>query len=136
MYQTILIPIDLAHAEVSSDMIRAASKLGKDGARLILLNVIEDIPAYVAAELPRSMLADTQENARKDLKGIARSEHISADIDVRTGHPATAILSAVVDQGADIAIIASHRPGLQDYLLGSTAARVVRHAKCSVLVMR
>ena len=36
----------------------------------------------------------------------------------------------------DCVVIASHRPGLQDYLLGSTAARVVRHAACSVHVLR
>ena len=33
-------------------------------------------------------------------------------------------------------VIASHDPGLADYLLGSTAGRVVRHAHCSVLVVR
>jgi len=40
------------------------------------------------------------------------------------------------EKGVDLIIIASHRPGLQDYFLGSTAAKVVRHAKCSVLVIR
>ncbi len=33
-------------------------------------------------------------------------------------------------------VMASHRPGLQDYLLGSTAARVLRHANCSVYIVR
>ncbi len=37
---------------------------------------------------------------------------------------------------ADLIVMASHRPELQDYLLGPNAARVVRHAKCSVLVVR
>ena len=40
------------------------------------------------------------------------------------------------ESGADLLIIASHRPGLQDYFLGSTAAHVVRHAACSVHVIR
>ena len=39
-------------------------------------------------------------------------------------------------QDADVIVIASHDPGLADYLLGSVAARVVRHAHCSVLVVR
>jgi nucleotide-binding universal stress UspA family protein len=38
--------------------------------------------------------------------------------------------------GADLIIMASHRPGLADYLLGPNAARVVRHFKGSVLVVR
>ena len=46
------------------------------------------------------------------------------------------ILETAEDEGADLIIIASHQPGIQDYFLGSTAARVVRHAQCSVLVTR
>ncbi|ENT3205198.1 universal stress protein, partial [Salmonella enterica] len=37
---------------------------------------------------------------------------------------------------ADMVIIASHRPDITTYLLGSNAAAVVRHAECSVLVVR
>lgn len=36
----------------------------------------------------------------------------------------------------DCVVIGSHKPGLRDYFLGSTAARVVRHAKCAVHVLR
>jgi nucleotide-binding universal stress UspA family protein len=46
------------------------------------------------------------------------------------------ILETAKEIGADLIVIASHRPGLQDYFLGSTAARVVRHAECAVLVDR
>jgi nucleotide-binding universal stress UspA family protein len=33
-------------------------------------------------------------------------------------------------------VIGSHRPSMAIYLIGSNAARIVRHAKCSVLVVR
>ena len=36
----------------------------------------------------------------------------------------------------DLIVMASHRPELQDYLLGPNSARVVRHAKQSVFVVR
>ena len=39
-------------------------------------------------------------------------------------------------QPAELVIIASHRPDITTYLLGSNAAAVVRHADCSVLVVR
>ncbi len=43
----------------------------------------------------------------------------------------------VADQiGVDLIIMSAHRPELEDYLLGPNAARVVRHARCSVLVVR
>ncbi len=46
------------------------------------------------------------------------------------------ILKAVEETGCDLIVMASHRPALKDYLLGPNAARVVRHANCSVLVVR
>ena len=47
-----------------------------------------------------------------------------------------AILAAAEERNADLIVIASHRPGLQQFLLGSTASRVVRHATCTVFVKR
>jgi nucleotide-binding universal stress UspA family protein len=46
------------------------------------------------------------------------------------------ILRASRDAGADLIVMASHRPEMKDYLIGANAARVVRHADCSVLVVR
>jgi len=37
---------------------------------------------------------------------------------------------------ADLVVLASHRPSLMDWLIGSHAFHVVRHAKCSVFVVR
>ena len=56
---------------------------------------------------------------------------------VRAGDIIRQVDGDVVKDNTDlISKIASHQPGLQDYFLGSTAAKVVRHATCSVLVMR
>jgi nucleotide-binding universal stress UspA family protein len=46
------------------------------------------------------------------------------------------ILTFAGKHGIDMIVMASHRPELKDYLLGPNAARVVRHAECSVLVVR
>ena len=40
------------------------------------------------------------------------------------------------DIGAEMIVMASHRPEMKDFLLGPNAARVVRHAKRSVTVIR
>ena len=37
---------------------------------------------------------------------------------------------------ADLIVLASHRPAMKDYLLGTNAVSVVRHAPCSVMVVR
>ena len=60
--------------------------------------------------------------------------------DVKTevvrGRPGSTITDFAKEHGIDCIVIESHRPGLQDYFIGSNAARVVRHASCSVHVVR
>lgn len=46
------------------------------------------------------------------------------------------ILRAADKLNVEVIVIGSHRPELKDYLLGPNAARVVRHAKQSVYVVR
>ena len=49
---------------------------------------------------------------------------------------ALARLAEAEDWGADLIVVGSHRPTMATYLLGSNAKTIVRHAKCSVLVVR
>jgi universal stress protein F len=46
------------------------------------------------------------------------------------------ILKAAQTIQADLIVMGSHHPELKDYLLGPNAAKVVRHADCSVMVVR
>lgn len=46
------------------------------------------------------------------------------------------IITAANKLGVDAIVMASHTPELSDYLLGPNSARVVRHAKQSVFVVR
>lgn len=137
--KTILVPIDIAEEAAGT----AALKLGRDlakmrGGKLVLLNVLEQVPGYVVAQLPEGFHESALPAAASRLKEIAREQELgeTAEIVVREGHPPTEILELASEIGADMIVIASHSPGLVDYFLGSVAARVVRHADCSVLVAR
>lgn len=136
MYNTILVPIDLAHAERGKPMIEVARRLASEDGTVVLLNVVEAIPAFVEAELPTGTIEKHVEEAQSSLSAMATAANLKAKAEVRAGSAPTAILETAQEIGADLIIVASHKPGLSDYLLGSTAARVVRHAKCSVLVSR
>ena len=52
------------------------------------------------------------------------------------GHTARALIDYAEKVGADCIIVVSHKPGVSDFFLGSTAARIVRHAPCTVIVLR
>jgi len=136
MYKTILVPVDLAHTERCQPMIEVARKLGGEGSRIILLYVEEQVPNWIASELPAGILEKSSESAHSELKAMANAAALRADVEIRSGHSHNTILSVADEMDADLIVIASHKPGLQDYFLGSTAAKVVRHAGCSVLVVR
>ena len=55
---------------------------------------------------------------------------------IEMGHPARKIIDYAHENGFGCIVIGSHKPDLTDYFLGSTAARVVRHAQCAVHVHR
>ena len=136
MYQTIIVPIDLNNPEKASAMLDAAERLGGQSTKIVLLNVIEAVPSYVAVHLPEGHLERVRTEASEELNRIAKSAALETEIEVRYGHASAEILTMADKKQADAIIVASHRPGLEDYFLGSTASRVVRHAKCSVVVIR
>ena len=138
MYKTILVPIDLTRPETAEPIIEIARRIGDKDVRIVLVNVVEEVPVFVTADLQPlgGCLERAHENADKELKAIAKAAGIKPDFEVCVGKAPPAILDVAEKQEADLIIIGSHKPALQDYLLSSTAARVVRHATCSVLVVR
>ena len=139
MYKKILAPVDLAHPETARHMVSVARKMADAGkAEIVLLNVVPDLPGYVAAELPSDILKKVITEAEQQLADIAKEVDLDGNIKVelRSGRPHSRILQVAEEIGADLIVIASHQPGLGDYLLGSVAGKVVRHAQCSVLVER
>ena len=130
MYNNVLVPVALDHAPTAEAALKAARLLAGTDGTIRALTVIEGIPPMVANELPAGML----EHQREACAGEGRSEPVEAH--VVTGHAARTILDYAEQMKADCIVIASHDPGIQDYFLGSTAARVVRHAHCSVHVVR
>ena len=136
MYKNILVPIDTGHVVEGKSIIDLAVQHASDGAKITLLNVVEDIPNWAAVNLPADLIDKSIETVQSELKAIATASGIKMDVEVRTGHSYNTILDVAEEKNIDLIIVASHRPGLQDYLMGSTAAKVVRHASCSVLVVR
>lgn len=135
MYKSILIPVDLANVTKVNDLIDHASSHSSNS-KIILLNVVEDIPSWAAVELPRGILDKSVKSSLEKLEALAASVSIEVEVEVRVGHPYQTILEVAKEKSVELIIVASHQPKHQNYFLGSTAAKVVRHATCSVLVIR
>ncbi|MEX0281467.1 MAG: universal stress protein [Arenibacterium sp.] len=135
MYHNILIPIALDHEHDVSRAIAIARSLVAEGGRITALHVAESVPGYVSQYLPPGHTEQMRAEQLESLKElIANSDDIEAEL--IPGHSSNTILEYATNHKSDLIIIDSHRPGLQDYFLGSTAARVVRHAHCAVHVIR
>lgn len=139
MPKKILVPVDVNHIEPTKAMMKQIGELtGNKDTQLVLLNVIPEIPGYVAIQLPEDVLKDAAKDAQASLKLLASTHGVESQstIQIAQGNPAQQILQTAQNEDVELIVIGSHQPGLTDYLIGSVAARVVRHAKCSVLVVR
>jgi len=139
-YRTILVPIDLSEFELSKSAIQRAAAVAEDsGGALRLINVQSLLPPMMMDYVPVDYDAAQQERAEAQLAQAALGvplpqERVSTR--VRIGGIYQQILAEAEEFGADLIVIGSHRPAMSTYLLGSNATSVVRHAKCSVLVVR
>lgn len=136
MYRKIIVAIALGGIDKGEIILRKAASLLDAGGEIIALNVVEDVPTYVAVELPANIVEDAMKEGRDKLAALIARTGIPATIEIRNGPPAKAIISTAESLGADLIIVASHIPDFSNYFIGATADRVVRHAKCSVLVDR
>lgn len=135
MYKHILVPISFDDDRDAAGALNAAQTLADKDGQITLLHVIEQIPPYVASQIPQDIMEANLKTSEVALAELA-TPIANAKSSVIHGHSSRAILDWAADHKPDCIVIASHRPGMQDLLLGSTAAKVVRHAACSVHVVR
>jgi nucleotide-binding universal stress UspA family protein len=136
MYKKIIVPVEMGQLEKGEKILKKAKALLDEGGEIVLLNVAENIPGYLTIDLPPDFIGTSVREAEERLKSLAATFDLDPHVMVKVGSPAREIIAAADELSADLIIIASHRPNLTNYLLGSTADRVVRHANCSVLVDR
>ncbi|WP_294608870.1 universal stress protein [Roseovarius sp.] len=134
MYKKIIVSLSLDHG-ISEPAIEAAQKLIDEDGEIIAIHVHEPLNPSV-----RSYVDEDAVNAALGAARDRLAERVAPFPGVKTrlitGHSGRAITDFAREWGADCIVIGSHKPGLSDFLLGSTAARVVRHAPCSVHVLR
>lgn len=134
MYQKIIVSLSLDHG-IAQKAIQVARAMRSDGGEIIAVHVYEPLQGSVNAYVTEESVANAVKSAK-----AALAERVANEPDVESvlikGHSGRAITDYAEKIGADCIIVGSHKPGLRDFLLGSTAARVARHSPCSVHVLR
>lgn len=135
MYRNILVPVALDRDHSVDPALGVARRLLSEGGKITALHVMEAVPGYASQYMPEGHFEQRHAQMEDALREeLADNKDVGGV--VMSGHPGRSIIDWAEDHDIDLIVIASHRPGLQDYFLGSTAARVVRHASCAVHVLR
>jgi nucleotide-binding universal stress UspA family protein len=144
-YDTLVVPVDLspAAAEVVEHAVSLAKGLGTG--RVVLVHAVEP-PSGVELEdpVPEDLGADVFDLLRREARDRIQPQldhfgalGIPAQLEVRSGPAAQAILDVATEVGADLVVMGTRgRTGLRRMVMGSVAESVLRQARVPVVVVR
>lgn len=135
MNSHILIPVALDHEPIVPAKIALARRLLEPGGKITLLTVLESIPGFVSEFVTVASENHLTTKIREKLAQVAGDEG-DISVEVTAGKPGVEIVTYAQTHDVDLIIVGSHKPGVSDYFLGSTAARVSRRAPCAVYIQR
>jgi nucleotide-binding universal stress UspA family protein len=140
MYKRIVLAVDLLEPTSSPKGLTQAVELAKTGdGELRLVNVQPVMPATFMEYVPVDFDAEQEKRAKEALDVILGGIDLPAErksAATRAGGIYHELLEEATEWDADLIVVGSHRPVMSDYLLGSNAKTIVRHAHFSVLVVR
>ena len=147
MYARILLPIDFSeHSKITVSYARRIAL--KNNSTVYLLHVFQ-APDYVVTPYPSRSQNSSEVQAQLNAAEMDANEHLRAASKelsecgvkttpiLRVGYPLEEIVLMANHYDVDLIVIGSHgRSRMTRLLLGSTAERVVEHARCPVLVVK
>jgi len=141
MSNTVLAAVDLVHPQQQAVILKKARQLADlEDAVLAVITVIPDfgmsiVGSYFEKGVEKKAMQAASEQLHRlvaDVLGAnAKVKHIVAH-----GNAYEEILDLASKLDVSLIVMGAHKPNFQDYLIGPNAARVVRHSKCSVHVIR
>ena len=141
MYKKIIFPIDISAKNSWDYCLPTLIKLAEAfNSKLYFMHVVPDYGiGLVQQYFPQGWVKEILSKAEKEVKEIIKL-HIPSNIETEVIVEQGAVYQCIIDRAntlqADLIAIPAHRPELRDYLLGPNAAKIVRHANISVLVIR
>lgn len=140
MFKNILVPLHIVYKKNHTKLFTGALELLDEDGTISLLYVNENrshTPVYPILD------DDSEENvnheALLELKKIAIEHNLpkgKVTFHIRSGSVHSEILAEERRMNADAIVMMATKPGFESYFISSTAERVIRHANCSIFVMR
>ncbi len=141
MTKKILVAVDLNERSDLTDILHKARRIAiaEEGE----LNVMTVIPPIGGSWVSTWFKDDAEEKMLQEANAALHrivAEALGDGVKVRhivaQGSVYEEVLAMAEQLEIDLIVIGAHRPDFKDYLLGPNAARVARHSKCSVYIVR
>lgn len=137
--ERILVPIDFS--AISMDALDTAVEFSRPyEAEIVVMFAVEPTGSPILERDSEAELAQQAHTAENKLEEICRSlgrGGISCSTRIEIGSAAEAIIGAATALKADLIVMSTHgRSGLKRALIGSVAEKVVRRARCPILLLR
>jgi nucleotide-binding universal stress UspA family protein len=138
--KTIVVGLDGSKRQPS--VLRTATQVARaTGAKLVLLRAVpvpSELPPRIYGVAPDDVGPILLADANSELALVAKDvpAELLQHAHARLGSPWRVLVDESQKLGADLVVIGSHGYDALDHLLGTTAGKVVNHARCSVLVAR
>lgn len=95
-----------------------------------------DLALIASSDLEHAYVKDAERQLAEDVAAIS-APGVTIDRQVLSGRPTNVICNLASETKAKLIVVGSHgRHGLDRLVLGSVAESVLRHAPCSVLVVK
>ena len=95
------------------------------------------LSSEVVKQLEKETVKASNDRLKKEVAAIVKSKKIKIAFDIKKGTPAEVILREQKAKKIDLIVIASHgKTGILKQLMGSVADKVVKGAKCPVIVVK
>ncbi|MFH1101595.1 MAG: universal stress protein [Methanobacteriota archaeon] len=129
----IVIPVD------NSEASRIATEQGAFFAKILNVELsiisVDETEQFMVSALLQKKIKDEKARFLSDIKKLAEENGVTASTRLTAGDPAKEIVSHVTEN--DLIIMASkEKTGYNKFLLGSVSEEVLRHAPCSVMIIK
>ncbi|MDG1473191.1 MAG: universal stress protein [Ascidiaceihabitans sp.] len=143
MTNSVLCAVDVSNGDDDIKAIRKAAQLAAlDNAQLDVIAVVPDfgmsqVSSFFSEDHHEKMVAEAKEHLNALVtKALDADQNAKVRHVIATGRAYEEVLNLAKKTGASLIVVGAHKADISDYLLGPNAARVVRHATCSVHVVR
>ena len=143
MTNPVLCAVDISNGDDDVAVIQKAAQLAAlEGTSLDVVAVVPDfgmsqVGAFFSKDHHDTMVAEAKEALNALVtRSLDADQNSKARHVVATGRAYEEVLRLAKTTTPSLIVVGAHKADLTDYLLGPNAARIVRHATCSVYVVR